>query len=87
MLGSFNFHHYFYTDHANLALDPLRKSPPAEPAVTAAAPTALARKSPVETRAASTNTQTPVDFPEQTRGENKSRCQLAVAVQCYHFSK
>ncbi|XP_042609553.1 protein LSM14 homolog A-like isoform X1 [Cyprinus carpio] len=55
-------------DHANLALDPLRKSPPAEPAVTAAAPTALARKSPVETRAASTNTQTPVDFPEQTRG-------------------
>uniref|UniRef100_A0A9J8DIJ4 LSM14A mRNA processing body assembly factor a n=1 Tax=Cyprinus carpio carpio TaxID=630221 RepID=A0A9J8DIJ4_CYPCA len=54
-------------NHANLALDPLRKSPPAEPAVTAAAPTALARKSPVETRAASTNTQTPVDFPEQTR--------------------
>ncbi|XP_058623125.1 LSM14A mRNA processing body assembly factor a [Onychostoma macrolepis] len=60
-------------DHANLALDPLRKSPSAEhaassaPKVTAAAPTAVARKSPVETRAASTNTQTSADLTEQTR--------------------
>ncbi|XP_043084067.1 LSM14A mRNA processing body assembly factor a isoform X3 [Puntigrus tetrazona] len=59
-------------DHANLALDSLRKSSPVEtaapsaPAVTTSAPTA--RKSPVETRAASTNTQTPVDLTEQTRG-------------------
>uniref|UniRef100_A0A672JXC9 Protein LSM14 homolog A-like n=1 Tax=Sinocyclocheilus grahami TaxID=75366 RepID=A0A672JXC9_SINGR len=65
---SLNFHHYFYTDHTNLALDPLRKNPPAEPAASSApAPTAVARKSPVETRAASTNTQTPVDLTEHTR--------------------
>ncbi|XP_016331191.1 protein LSM14 homolog A-like isoform X1 [Sinocyclocheilus anshuiensis] len=56
-------------DHTNLALDPLLKNPPAEPAASSApAPTAVARKSPVETRAASTNTQTPVDLTEQTRG-------------------
>ncbi|XP_052453897.1 protein LSM14 homolog A isoform X2 [Carassius gibelio] len=55
-------------DHANLALNLLRKSPPAEPASSSApAVTALARKSPVETRAASTNTQTPADLPEQNR--------------------
>ncbi|XP_026058907.1 protein LSM14 homolog A-like isoform X2 [Carassius auratus] len=55
-------------DHANLALNLLRKSPPAEPASSCApAVTALARKSPVETRAASTNTQTPADLPEQNR--------------------
>uniref|UniRef100_A0A671QAI2 Protein LSM14 homolog A-like n=1 Tax=Sinocyclocheilus anshuiensis TaxID=1608454 RepID=A0A671QAI2_9TELE len=56
-------------NHTNLALDPLLKNPPAEPAASSApAPTAVARKSPVETRAASTNTQTPVDLTEQTRG-------------------
>ncbi|XP_051739929.1 LSM14A mRNA processing body assembly factor a isoform X4 [Ctenopharyngodon idella] len=55
------------------ALDPLQKSPPVEPtapsapAVTTTAPTTLGRKSPVSTRAASTNTQMPVDLTEQMR--------------------
>ncbi|XP_042571709.1 protein LSM14 homolog A-like isoform X3 [Cyprinus carpio] len=61
-------------DHTSPALDLLQKSPPVEPAapsapaVTSAAPTAVGRKSPVSTRAASTNTQKPVDLTEQTRG-------------------
>uniref|UniRef100_A0A8C2CBX7 LSM14A mRNA processing body assembly factor a n=1 Tax=Cyprinus carpio TaxID=7962 RepID=A0A8C2CBX7_CYPCA len=60
-------------DHTSPALDLLQKSPPVEPAapsapaVTSAAPTAVGRKSPVSTRAASTNTQKPVDLTEQTR--------------------
>ncbi|XP_067293341.1 LSM14A mRNA processing body assembly factor a isoform X2 [Pseudorasbora parva] len=52
------------------ALDPLRKSPPVEPsvpAVTTNAPMALGRKSPVSTRAVSTNTQMPVDLAEHMR--------------------
>ncbi|XP_077067612.1 LSM14A mRNA processing body assembly factor a isoform X3 [Siphateles boraxobius] len=55
------------------ALDSLRKSPavepsaPSAPAVTSAL-TTLGRKSPVSTRAASTNTQVPVDLAEQMRG-------------------
>ncbi|KAK9952681.1 hypothetical protein ABG768_018491 [Culter alburnus] len=59
--------------HTSPALDPLRKSPPVEPtapsapAVTTTAPTTLGRKSPVSTRAASTNTQMPVDLTEQMR--------------------
>ncbi|KAL0154525.1 hypothetical protein M9458_048788, partial [Cirrhinus mrigala] len=59
--------------HTSPALDALRKSPPVEPAapsapaVTTAAPTAVGRKSPVSTRAASTNTQKPVDITEQIR--------------------
>ncbi|KAL1247944.1 hypothetical protein QQF64_023320 [Cirrhinus molitorella] len=59
--------------HTSPALDPLRKTPPVEdaapsaPAVTTAAPTAVGRKSPVSTRAASTNTQMPVDLTEHTR--------------------
>ncbi|XP_050955467.1 LSM14A mRNA processing body assembly factor a isoform X2 [Labeo rohita] len=59
--------------HTSPALDALRKSPPVEPAapsapaVTTAAPTGVGRKSPVSTRAASTNTQKPVDLTEQTR--------------------
>ncbi|XP_059401907.1 protein LSM14 homolog A-like isoform X2 [Carassius carassius] len=59
--------------HTSPAMDPLRKSPPVEPAspsapaVTAAAPTAVCRKSPVSTRTAFTNTQKPVDLTEQTR--------------------
>ncbi|XP_077067613.1 LSM14A mRNA processing body assembly factor a isoform X4 [Siphateles boraxobius] len=54
------------------ALDSLRKSPavepsaPSAPAVTSAL-TTLGRKSPVSTRAASTNTQVPVDLAEQMR--------------------
>uniref|UniRef100_A0A8C1JEM9 LSM14A mRNA processing body assembly factor a n=1 Tax=Cyprinus carpio TaxID=7962 RepID=A0A8C1JEM9_CYPCA len=69
-------------DHTSPALDLLQKSPPVEPAapsapaVTSAAPTAVGRKSPVSTRAASTNTQNPVDLTEQTRGENNSRLTL-----------
>uniref|UniRef100_A0A671LHH0 Protein LSM14 homolog A-like n=1 Tax=Sinocyclocheilus anshuiensis TaxID=1608454 RepID=A0A671LHH0_9TELE len=65
--------------HTSPAQDPLQKGPSVEPAaqsapaVTSAAPTAVGRKSPVSTRAASTNTQKPVDLTEQTRGENKSR--------------
>uniref|UniRef100_A0A672QBD7 Protein LSM14 homolog A-like n=1 Tax=Sinocyclocheilus grahami TaxID=75366 RepID=A0A672QBD7_SINGR len=57
--------------HTSPAQDPLQKSPTVEPAaqsVTSAAPTAVGRKSPVSTRAASTNTQKPVDLTEQTRG-------------------
>ncbi|XP_026095310.1 protein LSM14 homolog A-like isoform X1 [Carassius auratus] len=60
--------------HTSPAVDPLRKSPPVEPAspsapaVTAAAPTAVGRKSPVSTRTAFTNTQKPVDLTEHTRG-------------------
>ncbi|KAK2867597.1 hypothetical protein Q8A67_025714 [Cirrhinus molitorella] len=59
--------------HTSPALDPLRKTPPVEdaapsaPAGTTAAPTAVGRKSPVSTRAASTNTQMPVDLTEHTR--------------------
>uniref|UniRef100_A0A672QBG0 Protein LSM14 homolog A-like n=1 Tax=Sinocyclocheilus grahami TaxID=75366 RepID=A0A672QBG0_SINGR len=56
--------------HTSPAQDPLQKSPTVEPAaqsVTSAAPTAVGRKSPVSTRAASTNTQKPVDLTEQTR--------------------
>ncbi|XP_056101703.1 LSM14A mRNA processing body assembly factor a isoform X2 [Rhinichthys klamathensis goyatoka] len=58
--------------HTSPALDALRKSPlvepsaPSAPAVTTAL-TALGRKSPVSTRAASTNTQMPVDLAEQMR--------------------
>ncbi|XP_048013762.1 LSM14A mRNA processing body assembly factor a isoform X2 [Megalobrama amblycephala] len=64
----------FTEGHTSPALDPLRKSPPVEPtapsapAVTTTAPTTLGRKSPVSTRAASTNTQMPVDLTEQMRG-------------------
>ncbi|XP_016351528.1 protein LSM14 homolog A-like isoform X3 [Sinocyclocheilus anshuiensis] len=60
--------------HTSPAQDPLQKGPSVEPAaqsapaVTSAAPTAVGRKSPVSTRAASTNTQKPVDLTEQTRG-------------------
>ncbi|XP_048013764.1 LSM14A mRNA processing body assembly factor a isoform X4 [Megalobrama amblycephala] len=63
----------FTEGHTSPALDPLRKSPPVEPtapsapAVTTTAPTTLGRKSPVSTRAASTNTQMPVDLTEQMR--------------------
>uniref|UniRef100_A0A671LG17 Protein LSM14 homolog A-like n=1 Tax=Sinocyclocheilus anshuiensis TaxID=1608454 RepID=A0A671LG17_9TELE len=59
--------------HTSPAQDPLQKGPSVEPAaqsapaVTSAAPTAVGRKSPVSTRAASTNTQKPVDLTEQTR--------------------
>uniref|UniRef100_A0A672QBI8 Protein LSM14 homolog A-like n=1 Tax=Sinocyclocheilus grahami TaxID=75366 RepID=A0A672QBI8_SINGR len=72
--------------HTSPAQDPLQKSPTVEPAaqsVTSAAPTAVGRKSPVSTRAASTNTQKPVDLTEQTRGENKSRFFTAFLTVCF----
>ncbi|KAK7122034.1 hypothetical protein R3I93_022974 [Phoxinus phoxinus] len=58
--------------HTSPALDVLRKSPPVEPSAPSApavttALTTLGRKSPVSTRAASTNTQMPVDLAEQMR--------------------
>ncbi|KAK7117054.1 hypothetical protein R3I94_022564 [Phoxinus phoxinus] len=58
--------------HTSPALDVLRKSPPVEPSAPSApavttALTTLGRKSPVLTRAASTNTQMPVDLAEQMR--------------------
>ncbi|CAM4735322.1 unnamed protein product [Leuciscus chuanchicus] len=59
--------------HTSPALDALRKSPPVEPSAPSApavttALTTLGRKSPVSTRAASTNTQMPLDLAEQMRG-------------------